>query len=66
MKMPEMNGIEFVKIAKMDLPNKFYFILTGIDITEEINDALNENLINKYFRKPLNIKEIESAILRLI
>lgn len=62
MKMPEMNGIEFIKKAKEMYPNKKYYILTGFEITEEINDALQSGLIQKYFRKPFNIREIQNAI----
>jgi two-component system, response regulator, stage 0 sporulation protein F len=62
MKMPEMNGIEFIKQAKQEFPNVVFYILTGFDITEEISEALNQKLINKYFRKPFNMKEIEKAI----
>ena len=66
MKMPGMNGIDFIRLAKKDFPNIFYFILTGFDITEEIADALNERLIHKYFRKPFNMKEIEDSILEFL
>ncbi len=66
MKMPGMNGIEFIKIAKKDFPEISFFILTGFDITEEIADALNERLIHKYFRKPFDMKEIESAIFEIL
>lgn len=62
MKMPGMNGIEFIKEAKKRHPSINFYILTGFDITEEIADALNEKLIHKYFRKPFNMKEIEDAI----
>ncbi|RLD66767.1 MAG: response regulator [Bacteroidetes bacterium] len=62
MKMPEMNGIEFINHAKKDFNNIAYFILTGFEITEEIADALNQKLINRYFKKPFNSKEIESTI----
>lgn len=62
MKMPEMNGIEFIKIAKSNFPNLYYFILTGFEITEEIKAAIEENLIIKYFRKPFNINDIKSTI----
>ena len=62
MKMPGMNGIEFIRMAKEDFPDISFFILTGFDITEEIARALEEKLIHKYFRKPFNIKEIDSAI----
>jgi two-component system, response regulator, stage 0 sporulation protein F len=62
MKMPGMNGIEFIRKAKIHHKNIVFFILTGFDITPEISDAINEKLINKYFRKPFNMKEIEASI----
>ena len=62
MKMPGMNGIEFIKQSKQEFPEIYYFILTGFDITEEIADAINSNLILRYFSKPMNVKEIEKTI----
>ncbi len=62
MKMPGLNGIEFIKKAKEQYPNVIFYILTGYDITDEIETALRELLIHKYFRKPFNIFEIESSI----
>ena len=62
MKMPNMNGIEFIKKAKEKYPDKKFYILTGYEITNEIQDALESGLILKYFNKPFNIKEIDSEI----
>ncbi len=62
MKMPGMNGIEFIKTAKKQFPNIAYFILTGFDITDEISSALDDKLINDYFKKPFNGREIEASI----
>lgn len=62
MKMPGMNGIEFIKNAKERYPDKKYFILTGYEITPEIKEALNAGLIMKYFSKPFNILEIDRTI----
>lgn len=62
MKMPNMNGIEFITEAKKTFPNKKYFILTGFEITEEIQAAMDKGDIVKYLRKPFNIEEIESSI----
>ena len=62
MRMPGMNGIEFINSAKKKFKSVIYFILTGFEITEEIADALNQKLINKYFKKPFNSKEIEKTI----
>lgn len=66
MRMPGMNGIEFINKAKTKYANLVYFILTGFEISEEIADALNEKLINKYFKKPFNSKEIESTINKVL
>ncbi len=57
-----MSGIEFVEKAREKFPNKKYYLLTGFEITPEINSALENGLILKYFRKPFNAKEIENAI----
>lgn len=62
MKMPGMNGLEFIQKAK-ELNSKIhYYILTGYDITPEIDVALKNGLIDRYFQKPFNFEEIESAI----
>ncbi len=62
MKMPGMNGVEFIRTAREKFPDKKYYILTGFEITNEIREAINAGLILKYFRKPFNIQEIESAL----
>ncbi len=62
MKMPGMNGLELIRLAKKDYPKISFFILTGFDITPEITQALNDCLIHKYFQKPFNMKEIECSI----
>ena len=66
MKMPEMNGIEFIKKAKDIYVNICFLILTGFDINDEIRDSLNCGLIKGYFQKPLNKNEITSAINKAI
>lgn len=66
MRMPVMNGIEFIEKAKEKYDNIFYYILTGFDYNEEIENALNNNLIQKFFTKPFNTEEIESTILAAV
>lgn len=65
MKMPSMNGIEFIKKARSKYPSISYYILTGFEITSEIHDALNTGLIKKCFRKPFNLNEVDSVITSL-
>lgn len=58
MKMPEMNGLEFVFKA-VDLGYKIpFYLLTGFDKTPEIEDALKQKVILHYFRKPFDKLEI--------
>jgi two-component system, response regulator, stage 0 sporulation protein F len=66
MKMPRMNGIEFIVQARKEFPNLFYYILSGYDITEEIFNALKNKVIIKYFCKPFNVSEIEESIKEVI
>lgn len=66
MKMPEMNGVEFIRKAKSKFPEKKFFILTGYEITREIQQALDEGLILKYFSKPFNFQEIDGALEAII
>ncbi|MFO7864771.1 MAG: response regulator [Salinivirgaceae bacterium] len=66
MKMPQMNGIEFIKKATLISPETTFYILTGFDITDEIQKALDTDLIQKYFRKPFNMNDISSEIWRTL
>ena len=58
MKMPNMSGIEFIKQAVKIAPYIDFYILTGFEITDQIQEALDTGLIRKYFRKPFNLNEI--------
>ncbi len=62
MKMPMMNGIEFIKLAKEKHPKVNYFILTGFEINDDIQQALDSGLILSYFKKPFDIHLIDRSI----
>ena len=62
MRMPQMTGMDLIRKAKKIHPEIAYYILTGYDITEEIQEAINQGLIIKCFQKPFNIKEITDSI----
>ena len=64
--MPEMNGLEFITKAREKYKDKNYFILTGFDISNEIQEAIKNNIIVKYFGKPFNKSEIEMSISKYI
>ncbi len=62
MRMPNMNGLEFVERAKKSFPEVEYFILTGYGYTEELQEALKSRLISHLFHKPFEYKKIKEAI----
>lgn len=61
-RMPYMSGIEFVHLAKNDFPDVKFYILTGLDPTEDILNAMNDGIILHFFTKPFNKKEIEEKL----
>lgn len=66
MRMPEMNGIEFIRKAREQYTGISYFILTGFDFNAEISKAIEEKIILEYFQKPFNMGKIEQAIERAV
>lgn len=62
MSMPSMNGIEFIQQAKHNHKEISYFILTGYDYNDQIDEALKANIIQKFFTKPFDAAQIEDAI----
>lgn len=62
MKMPDMSGVAFVKEARKRNFDKYFFILSGFDFNEEIEAALAENLIDRSFKKPFSLTEIQEVM----
>lgn len=62
MRMPGMNGLEFIAKARKLFPDVLYFVLTGYEITPEIQKSLETGLIAEYFQKPFNMKSIDIQI----
>lgn len=62
MKMPKMDGLEFVKKANEINPKIPCFILTGFDVTPQIEEAIEQGIVQKYLAKPFDLSEIDEAI----
>ena len=60
--MPDTNGLEFLKKVKTLNNSIKCYIHSGINITDEIRDALSKKLIDDFFEKPLNISYIYDSI----
>lgn len=65
MKMPRMNGLQFIENAMHIAPQGHFYIMSGFDMTEEIQAAIDKGFVKRYFSKPLNFKEISSEIERV-
>ena len=65
MRMPAMDGLEFITKAKEHRPELKYYMLTGFGLTPEIENALNTGLIIKNFSKPCDQREIDAEIQRV-
>lgn len=66
MRMPVMDGLEFIEAAKKEFPNLIFFIYTGYGICDRIAQALDDNLLHKYFRKPTSFNDIEATIVESV
>lgn len=62
LKMPEMNGLEFVRKAKSLYDEKSFYLLTGFDMSDEILNAIENGTIVNYFGKPFEFKDIEATL----
>ncbi|MEO9483607.1 MAG: response regulator [Ekhidna sp.] len=62
MRMPVMNGVEFITRAKELYNNIIYFILTGYESNKEIEEALQKKVIQQWFSKPFDMQKIDEAI----
>ncbi len=65
-RMAEMNGVDFVKLAKTNHPEKAYFLLTAFGDTDEIADAIDSKFLDGYFEKPMNREEIRKSLDRAL
>lgn len=62
MNMPEMNGVTFVKEARKLYEKVGYFILTGYGFNHEIEIALKDQIVHRFFTKPFKPEQIQQAI----
>ena len=62
LKMPRMDGLEFVNLAREDYPNISYVILSGSDLGVTLENALDEGVIDGYIHKPFDAKDLDDMI----
>ncbi len=59
--MPEMNGVDFMKVLKMIDPDAIVIIVTGYDDMEYTREALNYGAF-RFLTKPINMKEFLQVV----
>ena len=58
MRMPEMDGVELIRKAHQKFDGINYYILSGFNFDQEIEDAVDEKIVRQFFTKPFNQEEI--------
>lgn len=62
LKMPGMNGLDFIKVVKQRFREKVCMLLTGYMESEVMMEGFNKELIFRYVMKPWNKTELEETI----
>ncbi len=65
-RMPEMNGVDFLKKVYENWPNTVRMVLSGYADASAIVGAINEGQIYKFMPKPWNDEELKVAITNAI
>jgi diguanylate cyclase (GGDEF)-like protein len=64
-KMPELNGIELIKMVKIENPDINIIAMTGYDKDYTYTDVINAGA-NDFISKPFKIDEMEAKIRRIL
>lgn len=62
LKMPVMNGLDFIKVVKQNDPGKVCMLLTGFMESEVMLEGFNKDLIFRYLMKPWKKDHLEKTI----
>lgn len=62
MRMPNMNGAEFLSAVRQKYPNIMRILLTGYSDMDSTVDAINDGQIYRYVSKPWNENDLISCI----
>lgn len=62
LRMPHMSGLEMIRQAKERGDQRPFMILSGFEKTDEIQEALNNELVTAYIQKPYNRHELVQVI----
>ena len=66
LKMPVMDGLEFIKVIKKQDPGKVCMLLTGFMESDVMLEGFNKELIFRYLMKPWEKDELKGTILEAL
>ena len=66
LKMPVMNGLDFIKEIKRRYEEKVCMLLTGFMESEVILEGFNKDLIFRYMMKPWDKEELRETVLEAL
>ncbi len=66
MRMPGMDGIEFLKVVKERSPNSVRIMMTGNSDQQTATDAINDGQVFRFLNKPCSTESIEKVIIEAL
>ena len=66
LKMPEMNGLDFIKEVKQKYPAKVCMLLTGYMESDVMLEGFNKELIFRYLMKPWSKDHLQETIMEAL
>ncbi|KAA0992482.1 response regulator [Dyadobacter aurulentus] len=62
--MPEMTGLEFLRLASAKYPSSVRVLMTGNAYTDEIRNAAIKGFFHRYINKPWDEQQLRNLITR--
>ncbi len=66
LRMPVMDGLEFVQKAREDYPEVAYVIFSGSDLNDDMEQNIENGIIDGYVRKPFKSEILNETINRFL
>ncbi len=61
-RMPEMSGVEFLRVVKQRFPDTVRIVLSGYTDLQSVTDAINEGAIYKFLSKPWDDDQLRANV----
>ncbi|MFY0686633.1 MAG: response regulator [Cyclobacteriaceae bacterium] len=65
-RMPEMDGIEFIRRARELNDQIPYYIITGYSLNSEMDELLKQHIIKGFYQKPYSTELIAKELLQVL